>query len=323
MTVALGNNIALPVSSPLSYRLAFDTMGKLANYGKLGAAADPDAVIEALFANSELGAWYDPSDLTTMFQDRAGTTPVTADGQPVGLILDKSKGLVLGPEQCTNGDFASGSTGWVLGAEWSIASGEATYTGSGGWLSLVWSVSIPVGGYLKIEFDVVSIIPGTTGRVLLGGVPFTGCSFTTVGHKVMWVCSTTVNYSIGFDGAGSGAGTGYVIDNVSIKFVAGNHAVAPSDADRPLKTSTGLSDWINYDAVDDVVNSTFQSSLGSSCTVCRANVGAAPTILTAQTIGTSYADSTDHAGLIIINRALTGQETTDVTAWLLAKGATA
>ena len=51
-----------------------------------------------LFAAGEQGAWYDPSDLTTMFQDRAGTTPVTADGQTVGLILDKSKGLVLGPE---------------------------------------------------------------------------------------------------------------------------------------------------------------------------------------------------------------------------------
>ena len=44
----------------------------------------------SLFASSEEGAWYDPSDLTTMFQDRAGTTPVTADGQTVGLILDKS-----------------------------------------------------------------------------------------------------------------------------------------------------------------------------------------------------------------------------------------
>ena len=37
-----------------------------------------------------LGAWFDPSDLSTMFQDAAGTTPVTAAGQPVGLILDKS-----------------------------------------------------------------------------------------------------------------------------------------------------------------------------------------------------------------------------------------
>ena len=43
-----------------------------------------------LFKLGEQGAWYDPSDLTTMFQDRAGTTPVTADGQTVGKILDKS-----------------------------------------------------------------------------------------------------------------------------------------------------------------------------------------------------------------------------------------
>jgi hypothetical protein len=39
---------------------------------------------------ASLGAWFDPSDLSTMFQDAAGTTPVTAAGQPVGLILDKS-----------------------------------------------------------------------------------------------------------------------------------------------------------------------------------------------------------------------------------------
>ena len=149
----------------------------------------------SLFAASEVGVWYDPSDLTTMFQDSAGTTPVTADGQPVGKILDKS------------------------------------------------------------------------GR--------------------------------------------------------GNHASQATAASRPLKTSTGLSKWIDYDAVDDALNTTFPSSLGSNCTVCRANVGGAPTILTGQTIGTSYASSADHAGLIIVNRALTGQETTDVTAWLTAKGATA
>ncbi|OJT01239.1 hypothetical protein [Marinobacter nauticus] len=43
-----------------------------------------------LFTNGEQGAWYDPSDLTTLYQDSAGTTPVTADGDPVGLMLDKS-----------------------------------------------------------------------------------------------------------------------------------------------------------------------------------------------------------------------------------------
>jgi len=44
----------------------------------------------ALFANGEPGVWYDPSDITTLFQDSAGTTPVTAAGQPVGKMLDKS-----------------------------------------------------------------------------------------------------------------------------------------------------------------------------------------------------------------------------------------
>ena len=43
-----------------------------------------------LFTTGVNGAWYDPSDFSTMFQDAAGTVPVTAVGQPVGLILDKS-----------------------------------------------------------------------------------------------------------------------------------------------------------------------------------------------------------------------------------------
>lgn len=45
---------------------------------------------KTLFASNEQGAWYDPSDLSTMWQDSAGTTPVTAMEQPVGLMLDKS-----------------------------------------------------------------------------------------------------------------------------------------------------------------------------------------------------------------------------------------
>ena len=43
-----------------------------------------------LFSAGEVGAWYDPSDFSTMFQDSAGTIPVTAVEQPVGLIRDKS-----------------------------------------------------------------------------------------------------------------------------------------------------------------------------------------------------------------------------------------
>lgn len=49
-----------------------------------------DRVIKSLFANGEQGFVYDPNDLSTMYQDAAGTVPVTGAGQPVGLIRDKS-----------------------------------------------------------------------------------------------------------------------------------------------------------------------------------------------------------------------------------------
>jgi hypothetical protein len=43
-----------------------------------------------LFSAGEQGFWYDPSDLSTLFQDAAGSTPVTAVEQPVRRMLDKS-----------------------------------------------------------------------------------------------------------------------------------------------------------------------------------------------------------------------------------------
>lgn len=46
--------------------------------------------VMSLFSNDEQGGWYDATDITTLFQDSAGTTPVTAAEQSVGLILDKS-----------------------------------------------------------------------------------------------------------------------------------------------------------------------------------------------------------------------------------------
>lgn len=48
------------------------------------------SLMRKLFSNGEQGFFYDPNDLTTMFQDAVGTVPVTGAGQPVGLIRDKS-----------------------------------------------------------------------------------------------------------------------------------------------------------------------------------------------------------------------------------------
>lgn len=45
-----------------------------------------------LFQNGEIGMWLDAGDYSTMFQDSAGTTPITAVGQPVGLWKNKIAG---------------------------------------------------------------------------------------------------------------------------------------------------------------------------------------------------------------------------------------
>jgi len=45
---------------------------------------------ELLFTRGELGFWYDPSDLTTMFKDTQMSQQVTKDGDRVAVMLDKS-----------------------------------------------------------------------------------------------------------------------------------------------------------------------------------------------------------------------------------------
>lgn len=47
------------------------------------------AIVRAIVSENN-GALFDPSDLSTLYQDAAGTIPVTAVEQPVGKMLDKS-----------------------------------------------------------------------------------------------------------------------------------------------------------------------------------------------------------------------------------------
>ena len=43
-----------------------------------------------LFMHGEKGFWADPSDTATLFKNVDGTIPATANGDPIGLVLDKS-----------------------------------------------------------------------------------------------------------------------------------------------------------------------------------------------------------------------------------------
>lgn len=91
------------------------------------------SILQGLFLLSEPGWVYDPSQLDTMFQDIAGTTPVTGPGDPVGLNLDKRLwgGRSLAQIRAANEARSSGAialTGSATAATYNTGTGVGTAT---------------------------------------------------------------------------------------------------------------------------------------------------------------------------------------------------
>jgi hypothetical protein len=204
--------------------------------------------ILALFAQGEQGVWYDPSDLTTLFQDTAGTTPVTTTGQSVGLMLDKSKGLVLGPELVTNGDFDT-ADGWALAASAVISDGVLNVNQGGSTELASQNIGIAPGRFYEFEVECKSYISGSLD---FG---------TRVGTVVTFAVVNAVGIFRGIGVAGA-ANTGIrlisqsggfigTIDNISVKELPGNHATQATAAARPTYQTGGGLHWLAFDGVDD------------------------------------------------------------------------
>lgn len=185
----------------------------------------------SLFAASEPGFLYDPSDISTLFQDAAGTTPVTAAGQSVGLMLDKSRGLVLGPELVTNGGFDT-DTAWTL-----TATAPATVAITGGKLTLV----SPAGEYVSARQTLVT--PGKLYQVT-GSVTIRSGSvkFVVGGGSTEFIFTTSQSFSFlapavsnnFFDIARvAPGGCDADFDNISVRELPGNHATQPTSLSRP------------------------------------------------------------------------------------------
>lgn len=218
-----------------------------------------------LFASGEVGVWYDPSDLTTMFQDSAGTTPVTATGQPVGLILDKSKGLVLGSELITNGTFDADTTGWIVTSTALIDAVAgvarvtvgtpidaledriATYTLSGLTVGVSYKAQATLyAGTSSARLSVTSVRAGgdTTGVYVDNSTP------TPTDKQIIFTATATTMYVrlICIEGA---AGLTAYFDNISVKELSGKHASQATAASRPIYRDVGGYQYLEFDGVDD------------------------------------------------------------------------
>lgn len=170
-----------------------------------------------------------------LFQDAAGTILVTSVEQPVGLVLDKRKGLALGPELVVNGNFSS-SAGWSAAAEVTIVNGTANFNNAPASSDTLFTSIGPATGRAgkryQVTFEITSYTSGSVGFAV-GGNP--NIQRAAVGVYTEVFMHNGINTNLVFR-CGS-AGTTLSIDNVSCKELPGNHRSQPTAAERPLWTA--------------------------------------------------------------------------------------
>ena len=143
------------------YSLPFKVLG-------IGILDSLSNLITSLFSAGEQGAFYIPrpvvNGVQSLFQD-AGTTPVTADGDPVGLMIDQSPNSNNAPQ--------------------SVSAAKSTYRASPDRLSLdkvddALIITVPTGGWngtMVLATDEGTVSYGVdipAGEYEIGGVYFPG-----------------------------------------------------------------------------------------------------------------------------------------------------
>ena len=155
---------------PVSISPGVSNYSSASNSSALGVSALIVFSPASLFLAGEQGAWYDPSDITTLFQDSAGSIPVTSLGQPVGMMLDKSKGLVLGPEKSSDPEINNPAR-WTFSASVVISGGKATFISSSSGNSLRQPDVATPGKWHYVEVIVESISSGGLRYSIATGDP--------------------------------------------------------------------------------------------------------------------------------------------------------
>ena len=181
----------------------------------------------------------------TLFQDTAGTQPVTTAGQSVALMLDKSRGLTLGPELVTNGGFDS-DTAWTKGTGWTISGGAASANISAG-TSLDQSLTTTINKTYQVTFTISNYISGGIRARFTGSANISGAVRSAVGtYTELFLATATNNIFRMVDG---GAGFVGAIDNISVRELPGNHATQAITASRPIyavEPVTGRRNLLTY-----------------------------------------------------------------------------
>ena len=193
----------------------------LGQLGRLGLSGSGKSLAAQIMAMAPK-LWLEPS-VDGGYQDSAGTTPLYAPGggsvdPPVGLALDKSQGLVLGPDiKVLPATVSGGFTSDALGVYRNGSTGQASFANG------------VAGRTYLVEFTVSGLTGDTFFVRAQGG---TANNITSNGAYSLRLLSVSLG-SIIFAPWGGVAGTA-TITNISVRELTGNHASQATSTARPV-----------------------------------------------------------------------------------------
>ncbi len=192
----------------------------------------------ALFNQGANGLYLDPQP-RYLYRDTAGTLPVTAPGDLVGLGRDRHKGLTLGPELVTNGGFDTDLSGWSSSHFiWDNGVARETSTSGG---SITQSIPYTPSAYYLVSFSMREVAGGSPSfQWPMGNVIDSWGTDQDV--SIIVKAPDTTGESINFIGA---AAT-YTLDNVSVRELPGNHVTQPISTYRPMYGAEGVRHWLYF-----------------------------------------------------------------------------
>jgi hypothetical protein len=221
----------------------------------LGASSDPN--VRSLFSNNEQGLAIDIGDrngasqakivsgLTgetfkaaypnhSLYQDANGVTPAIQPGDPVGLVIDSSRGGLenLGAELVTNGGFDS-DTWWTKSTNVTISGGLANYNTVALNNGVFRSGVVTAGKFYVVTFTVASFSSGGV-RVYTGGNRTS--TYAATGTYRVFCLAGSSDTQIIFEA--TSAGTVLALDNISVREIPGIHPYQTNGSQRPALCRT-------------------------------------------------------------------------------------
>lgn len=267
----------------------------------------------SLSLRGEQGVWLDPSDLSTMFQDPVGTELVTKDGDPVGLILDKSQGMELGENLTPIIDFNDESR-WTKGHHTNEISEDGktvTTINTAGGIRLIGLDN----GWYKLSVEAFSNKTTFGVRDGYGGKIFARINGEFKQTLIVFISNNELAFRNGY------GGTSITIHNMQLQKLKGNHAIQETAAARPVYRTDGELHWLEFDGVDDTLSVQLPSGTYTEVKASREVVTHEHpvTINDSYTLGDLTQTRQDISGLVLVDKQLPQDKIDNVTNFMEVK----